>query len=566
MSNTFEDFRSNFADVEWQFWCRLCAKDDVRNINIYPEQNQTPVDTNDTLVDFIAEFFKVHIRQNENLPHWLCAQCFTSVSALSKFTNQVNRVQSMYNEIQSSGHRKAEDFRVIRENYNLFGYELFMFDISDTKPSIENIFVADGPEIIEHKSLDSIVKTEVITDELQSGTFLKDIEFNSEFQDPIGDAVENHTDEVGSSERLSKSVENSKSEKTSKVYSKIHRLKRRKSSSDEESNVNKHSCNDCALHFKKSSNYLIHMRKKHGVETPPSIISCPQCSRTFKSKFNFKRHLKTHRPVAEKKIYPCPQCDRKFQTKDYVFRHIKFVHEEIRPFICEECGEGTHTETTLREHMLKHTDYAPFECEICKKGFKTQARLKNHMEMHSEHKHICSECGLELNSRITLNRHMLVHSDEMRHKCDYCGREFKRVKALKSHLILHSGLKPYSCDFCDKTFAHGSNCRSHKRKFHPEEFAALEASGEKKFTKNIPKLAVLKTVTRTADNLLPVVCKQSGNFSSGKKPNVQSVVKEKLNTVPTTIALSKRNGPEFLSNVVNSAPCLEITSGMNNET
>ncbi|XP_039951869.1 zinc finger protein 2-like [Bactrocera tryoni] len=552
MSNTFEDFRSNFAETEWQFWCRLCAKDDVRNINIYAEQKQTPVDTNE-LVDFIAEFFKIHIRQNENLPHWLCAQCFSSVSTLSKFTNQVNRVQSMYHEIQNSGHRKAEDFRVIREKYKLLGYELYLLNISDTKPSIENIFVADAPEIIEHKSLDSIIKSEVITDELQSGIFLKDIEFNSEFQDPIGDAVENLSNEVGSSERLSKynsefqdpigavenhtnkvdstefpsnSIKDNNSEVTSKVYSKIHRLKKRKSSSDEESNVNKHFCNDCTLHFKKSSNYLIHMRKKHGVETLPSIISCPQCSRTFKSKFNLKRHLKIHRPVAEKKIYPCPQCDRKFQTKDYVFRHIKFVHEEIRPFICEECGEGTHTETTLREHMLKHTDYAPFECEICKKGFKTQARLKNHMEMHSEHKHICSECGLELNSRITLNRHMLVHSDEMRHKCDYCGREFKRAKTLKTHLILHSGLKPYSCGFCDKTFASGSNCRTHKRKSHPEELAALEASGEKKFTKNIPKLAVLKTVTRTAENLLPVVSKQSGNFSFGKKPKPPSSCKD----------------------------------------
>lgn len=282
----------------------------------------------------------------------------------------------MYDEIKSIGYRTALDCRVIREKYNLLECELFMFNISDTKPSIENIFVADAPEIIEHKSLDSIVKSEVITDELQSGIFLKDIEFNSEFQDPIGDAVENHTNEIGSIECLNNSVKNNKSEVNSKVYSKIYRLKRRKSTSDQESNINKHFCNECSLHFKKSSNYVIHMRKKHGVETPPTCISCPQCSRTFKSRFNLKRHIKIHRPIAEKRIYPCPQCDRKFQTKDYVFRHIKFVHEEIRPFICEECGEGTHTETTLREHMLKHTDYAPFECEICKKGFKTQTRLK----------------------------------------------------------------------------------------------------------------------------------------------------------------------------------------------
>lgn len=116
------------------------------------------------------------------------------------------------------------------------------------------------------------------------------------------------------------------------------------------------------------------------------------------------------------------------------------------------------------------------------------------MDIHSPNKHVCAICGLQLNSRATLNRHFLVHSDEMQHKCDYCGRAFKRAKALKNHLLLHTGLKPYSCDFCERTFANGSNCRSHMKKMHPEELAVLEASGNKTHTKNIPKLETLKAV------------------------------------------------------------------------
>ncbi|XP_036222840.2 zinc finger protein weckle isoform X2 [Bactrocera oleae] len=491
MSNKFEDCRSNLADAEWQFWCRLCTKDDIQ--------------------------------RNEDLPHWLCVQCFSLVSSLSKFTKQVNKVQSMYNEIQSSDHRKAKDFRVIRDKYNLVQYEFVMFNMSDTKSSIENIFVADAPEIVIHNSLDNIVKSEIISDELQSGILLNEGEYNSEFQDPIGDVIENSTIDVKSNNSFNNSIDDSESEQNEKECKKLNRIKKQPNSLDEESKSDKYFCDECSLHFKRSSNYGIHMKKKHGIVIErDTCFSCPQCSRSFKYKFKLNRHIKIHRPLTEKRIFPCPQCDRKFQTKDYVFRHIKFVHEDIRPFICEECGECTRTETTLREHMLIHTDYAPYECEICKKGFKNQSRLKKHMEMHSSHKHICSECGLELNSRLTLNRHM-------RHKCDYCGREFKRAKTLKTHLILHSGLKPYLCDFCDKTFANGSNCRTHKRKSHPEELAALEASGEKKFTKNIPKLAVLKTVTRTAENLLPVVSKQSGNFSFGRKPKPPTSGKAKQN-------------------------------------
>lgn len=52
--------------------------------------------------------------------------------------------------------------------------------------------------------------------------------------------------------------------------------------------------------------------------------------------------------------------------------------------------------------------------------------------------------------------------------------------------------RPYVCPFCEKTFANGSNCRSHKKKAHPVELAALEASGEVLPAANIPKLEHLQ--------------------------------------------------------------------------
>lgn len=89
--------------------------------------------------------------------------------------------------------------------------------------------------------------------------------------------------------------------------------------------------------------------------------------------------------------------------------------------------------------------------------------------------------------------HSVVHSDQKKFKCEFCGSSFKRSKALKNHLILHSGLRPYACPFCDKTFANGSNCRSHKKKAHPQELAAYEAAGKAKPTPNIPRLEQLMT-------------------------------------------------------------------------
>ncbi|CAD6999521.1 unnamed protein product [Ceratitis capitata] len=551
MSNSLVECKGEIADAEWQFWCRLCSKDDVRNINILPEGSQTPAtDPSSSLLDFIAEFFKIQIEQDAELPHWLCAQCFSLVTALSKYTNQVKNVQNMYNEIQKSTDRKSLNLREFREKYNLLDDDLFIFSLSDTKLTNENIFMPDVVEITEH-----MIKNEVLTDEVQSGTFFENVEYKSEFQDPFGDVMENQSGEADSinSSKVDKDLEsaNAKSNKkkqkhqekdificqqcnkkfknTSHLNRHIrshhppcapkHQKKKIINRAEQTTKKFNYNCSVCSMDFLRISNYHIHMKKSHGiVKTDDPPISCPQCGRTFKGSFELNRHIETHRPLAERQIFPCPQCDRKFQTKEYVAKHIKYVHEDIRPFICEECGESVRTEPALREHMLTHTNNTPFICEVCEKGFKSKSRLKNHMEIHSSNKHICSECGLQLNSRVTLNRHMLVHSDVMSHKCDYCGREFKRAKTLKAHLILHSGLRPYSCDFCDRTFANGANCRTHKKKSHPEELAAQEASGEKQFTKNIPKLAVLKTVTRSAENLVPVVSKQSGNFSSGEKP------------------------------------------------
>uniref|UniRef100_A0A182J2L0 C2H2-type domain-containing protein n=1 Tax=Anopheles atroparvus TaxID=41427 RepID=A0A182J2L0_ANOAO len=115
-----------------------------------------------------------------------------------------------------------------------------------------------------------------------------------------------------------------------------------------------------------------------------------------------------------------------------------------------------------------------------------------HEDIHNDTLYVCPHCGLQLNTKRTLNMHMVVHSDQKKYKCQYCGNEYKRSKALKAHLILHTGLRPYLCPFCDRTFANGSNCRSHKKKFHPLELAALEAAGGQKPATNIPKLENLQ--------------------------------------------------------------------------
>ncbi|XP_053960066.1 zinc finger protein 626-like isoform X1 [Anastrepha ludens] len=545
MSNIFGTYRANMAaNDDWKHWCRLCAKEDARNINIFPEGNENASfansnDGNIQLLEFIEEFFRVHIEGDEDLPHCICRQCFSLVSALVKFVDRVNKVQNMYDDIRYSKDRN----RIIRVHYNLVSDELFKFNSSEEESDLENNFVPDDPDILTAKSLDGIPMTEIISEEVQSTEFLDEIEHKSGIQDPIGDVIENresNVESINSRNDLNKKkrlqiagdelIENNSEERHTRRHKK--KLQTDLSSNKEGHRGHKYSCHDCSLHFQRIDYYSIHMKQKHDIAVELNPLTCPHCHKTFTTKFKLNRHIDTHKPLSERRLYPCPQCDRKFQTKGSVSTHIKYVHKDIRSFICEECGEGTHTKTSLRGHMLVHSDLTPFECEICKKRFKTKARLKVHLDTHGTSKHICSVCGLQLNSRVTLNRHMLVHSDITPHKCDYCGRAFKRSKTLKSHLILHSGLKPYTCEFCDRTYANAANCRTHKRTSHPDELAALEASGEKPYTKNVPRLAVLKTVAQTSENLVPVISKQR---TDGTKYSTSSAGEDTLIEIDTSM-------------------------------
>lgn len=116
------------------------------------------------------------------------------------------------------------------------------------------------------------------------------------------------------------------------------------------------------------------------------------------------------------------------------------------------------------------------------------------MDIHGPDKFVCTICGQQLNSRATLRNHLLVHSDEKRHKCDYCGSTFKQSKSLKSHLLLHTELKPYSCNFCDLTLRNLAHCRAHMGKMRTDKLALLETSGNKAYTKTVPRLETLREV------------------------------------------------------------------------
>ncbi|XP_023301783.2 zinc finger protein weckle isoform X1 [Lucilia cuprina] len=546
----------------WINWCRLCAKEDPNhNINfLYVNDHNVDMENKElSLQEALAKYFWVQTSLDDVLPKMLCTNCLSLVSSMINFNERVERVQLMYLHLaESQRQAKVLDLNAIRlkfdvteterDNWFLRYFPIHKpekttidkaqltteeenFKVQIKQENGEKFLAMDYDNYMEEDT--DLEKEEIIFDEITPESLEEDDE-----EDPFqandkettfgqNDSSEEDEKEEPATElcslRNQEQSPNSSLEKT-KMKRKRKKLKQFSVGDYKKNKTNikdfkmETKCKECGENFTKYMLYRDHMQQQHNHSRSNKHWPCPACDKVLLSLFNLERHVRIHVPLEVRKNIKCPECDNRYTSNAQLETHIRYKHKNEKPFICEECGLSLRTNSNLRQHMLIHTDVAPFECEVCKKKFKNKTRLKTHMDIHSPNKHVCNICGLQLNSKATLNRHFLVHSDEMQHKCDYCGKAFKRAKALKNHLLLHTGLKPYSCDFCDRTFANGSNCRSHMKKLHPEELAVLEASGNKTHTKNIPKLETLKAVTKAADNLTPVVTKFSGCFAFGKKP------------------------------------------------
>uniref|UniRef100_A0A336MQT5 CSON005192 protein n=1 Tax=Culicoides sonorensis TaxID=179676 RepID=A0A336MQT5_CULSO len=474
-------------------WCRLCGtQENTNELNAETKEDSK-------LNEIIKRYFNLTPVQHLAV----CDNCNEFLSKLDGFGQQVQIVDEMFKELYASDFGFKSDDVTLTEIRKKYGLDSVKY-LSDTKNE-ENV----------------LIKNENSTDEIELENNSNNRKRRSQrnhskpsnhIQSPseVFVAPENnhnvnyiivHHDKFNTSE-----------EKSLDIEEEIERIIDQTPDSDDEINSfelvettddnnieekpkiekisSKFECEVCNKSYSRRQTLEEHLRLKHGSEKDLKF-QCDKCQRKFISEKKLKQHSISHLPANEKMVHPCKYCDKKFTKSVNVIAHIKAVHIGLRPFICESCGKSFQSKGALKDHQITHSDEKPWACSQCPKRFKNQARLKTHEDIHNTTSYICPHCGLALNTKRTLKMHLVVHSTEKKYKCNYCGSEYKRAKALKNHLILHTGLKPYACPFCNKTFANGSNCRSHKKKAHPVELAALEASGVKSSVA-IPRLEMLQ--------------------------------------------------------------------------
>ncbi|XP_072319463.1 uncharacterized protein [Eucyclogobius newberryi] len=165
--------------------------------------------------------------------------------------------------------------------------------------------------------------------------------------------------------------------------------------------------------------------KSKAAEGRDNVHSCPQCSKSFKSKGALKRHLKVHAkevvcsksksaqalPTQGKpKPHRCPVCKRSFTRKRHMNDHMR-THTGERPFSCSECDVTFRHQYSLVRHVLtKHREDKPYTCSVCQKGFVQKVHYEYHMMRHTVEKPFrCSVCGQSYDYEACLKKHMSVH-------------------------------------------------------------------------------------------------------------------------------------------------------------
>lgn len=57
-------------------------------------------------------------------------------------------------------------------------------------------------------------------------------------------------------------------------------------------------------------------------------------------------------------------------------------HNDVRPYVCELCGQAYRHKGALQIHIVMHSGLSPYQCLTCGKQFTQKGALKRHGNIH----------------------------------------------------------------------------------------------------------------------------------------------------------------------------------------
>jgi hypothetical protein len=121
-------------------------------------------------------------------------------------------------------------------------------------------------------------------------------------------------------------------------------------------------CEHCGRAFNNRMKLALHKIRTHKDQTTERSYKCDKCDRVFVQPCQLKCHALIH----GEKTFPCtfPGCQRAFRSKGELVVHLR-VHNDERPFLCEQCSYAARTRQQLVRHQRTHTGERRYNCEYC---------------------------------------------------------------------------------------------------------------------------------------------------------------------------------------------------------
>lgn len=180
-----------------------------------------------------------------------------------------------------------------------------------------------------------------------------------------------------------------------------------------------------------------------GDGSPLDELTCPICRKTFRNKYNLKRHSTVHAGV---RPFSCQFCPRTFRQKDHLKIHCRSGPQAV-PLACAPCGLSFPCFTVFSEHRQRyHSEVGDNACRHCDLVFATATELRRHCRQEHPHpvkqEFCCTVCGRAFPNGFNMRRHHLTHSGERPFPCQTCGKRFTQPSILKKHFRVHEKKLP----------------------------------------------------------------------------------------------------------------------------
>lgn len=288
----------------------------------------------------------------------------------------------------------------------------------------------------------------------------------------------------------------------SRMLSSLTALQRHHKLQHAQGSLGKHVCDQCGAIFETTGAFTVHMRRTHHVRIKVHV--CEYCLAMFQWRSKYDSHvLSAHCDDQETVVglartpgveLRCTHCPDFVTPSDLeLSRHTRALHSEAGTFQCKMCslvfqdepGREEHENTVHVVEIDRRNQRTVYLCRICDKGITTLPQLAKHLQLHlhlgpREKPFLCTRCGTQLSSSVSLRFHMMLHEDGPLLQCPHCPRRLKNRIYLRKHIRRkHTAQLRSSCAHCGKKFSSDKELPHHLARVHlsaalsPEETAMV---------------------------------------------------------------------------------------------